>query len=72
MTIHEYLMKAAQDDACRAGERDRVLLEARRARIAGRQLAGPAAPASRLARMLFRRATAQPSVSLHSPTEAAT
>jgi hypothetical protein len=31
MTIHEYLLKAIQDDARRAGERDRLLLEARRA-----------------------------------------
>ena len=31
MTIHEYLMKARQDDAPRAGERDRLLLEARQA-----------------------------------------
>lgn len=37
MTIHEYLMKFAQDDARRAGERDRLLLEARRARGARRQ-----------------------------------
>ena len=31
MTIHQYLMQAGKDDARRAGERDRVLLEARRA-----------------------------------------
>ena len=37
MTIHQYLMKAMQDDARRAGERDRLLLEARRARRARRQ-----------------------------------
>jgi hypothetical protein len=37
MTIHEYLMKALQDDARRAGERDRLLREARRARRARRQ-----------------------------------
>ena len=35
MSIHEYLLKARQDDAVRAGERDRRLLEARRARMAG-------------------------------------
>jgi hypothetical protein len=57
-TIHEYLMNALQDDAQRAGERDRVLLEARRARLAHRQHPGPAAPARRMARLLFRRATA--------------
>ena len=45
MTIHEYLMKAIQDDTRRAGERDRLLLEARRARRARRQRLVPAAPA---------------------------
>ena len=69
MTIHEYLMQAVQDDGRRAGERDRVLLEAQRARIARRQQAGPATPASRLARILFRRATALPSVAFHSTNE---
>ena len=63
MSIHEYLLKASQDDAVRAGERDRQFLEARRARMA-RQHPEPAAPAAgvaplrRLARLLFRRATA--------------
>jgi hypothetical protein len=47
MTIYEYLMKAVQDDARRAGERDRLLLEARRARRARRQRRVPAAPARR-------------------------
>jgi hypothetical protein len=47
MTIHEYLMKAVQDDARRAGERDRLLLEARQARRARRQRLVPAAPARR-------------------------
>ena len=37
MTIHEYLTKAIQDDARRAGERDRLLFEARQARTASRQ-----------------------------------
>ena len=45
MTIYEYLMKAVQDDARRAGERDRLLREARRARRARRQRLVPAAPA---------------------------
>src|SRR4029077_11245405 len=36
MTIHEYVMKAIQDDARRAGERDRLLREVRRGRIARR------------------------------------
>jgi hypothetical protein len=47
MTIYGYLMKAVQDDARRAGERDRLLLEARRARGARRQRLVPAAPARR-------------------------
>ena len=45
MTIHQYLMQAGKDDARRAGERDRVLLEARRAgatRLPGAVLAAPA------------------------------
>ena len=45
MTIHEYLLKAVQDDARRAGERDRLLREARRVRRARRQRLVPAAPA---------------------------
>jgi hypothetical protein len=56
MTIHEYLSKAVQDDAQRRGQRDRLLLEARRDRAARRQHAGHTAPAVRLARLLFRRA----------------
>ena len=58
MTIRHQLMTASQDDSRRAGERDRLLLEARRARIASRQRPGPAAPARRLARLLFHRAAA--------------
>jgi hypothetical protein len=51
MSIHEYLMKAVQDDARRAGERDRLLREARRARRARRQRLVPAAPARRRTEM---------------------
>ena len=51
MTIHEYLMKAVQDDARRANERDRLLREARRARRARRQRLVPAAPARRRTEM---------------------
>ena len=51
MTIHEYLMKAIQDDARRAGERDRLLLEARQAHRARRQRLVPAAPARRRTEM---------------------
>jgi hypothetical protein len=47
MIIYEYLMKAIQDDARRAAERDRLLLEARRARSARRQRLVPATPARR-------------------------
>ena len=47
MIILEYLAKAVQDDARRAGERDRLLREARRARRARRQRLVPAAPARR-------------------------
>jgi hypothetical protein len=51
MAIHEYLAKAIQDDARRAGARDRLLLEARRARRARRQrVEAPAAGAFLLAR----------------------
>lgn len=57
-TMHQYLMKAIQDDAQRAGQQDRLLLEAQRARVARRPRAGPDAPVRRLARLLFRRATA--------------
>ena len=37
MFIHDYLVKAIQDDARRASERDRLLREARRARRARHQ-----------------------------------
>ena len=56
--MHQYLSKAIQDDAQRAGERGRLLLEAQRARVPRRPRAGPPAPVRRLARLLFRRATA--------------
>lgn len=58
MTIHQHLAKAIQDDLRRAGERDRLLLEARRARMARRPRAVPAMPVRRLARLVFRRAPA--------------
>ena len=51
MTIYEYLMKAVQDDRRRAGERDRLLLEARQARRARRRRLVPAAPARRRTEM---------------------
>ena len=47
MTIYDYLMKAIQDDARRASERDRLIREARRARRARRQRLAPAALARR-------------------------
>ena len=49
MSIREYLLKACQDDAVRAGERDRQLLEAQRAGMARRQRPDPAAPAAAIA-----------------------
>jgi hypothetical protein len=58
MTFHEYLAKARQDDAQRAGERDRLVLTARSARTARRHRTGPAARARRLARLMFRGAPA--------------
>jgi hypothetical protein len=54
MIIHQYVSKAVQDDAQLAGERNRLLLEARRARVARRERSdaadGPAAapPGARL------------------------
>jgi hypothetical protein len=59
MTIRQSMWEVVQDDARRAGERDRVLLEARRARIAGRRHAGPAGWVSRLTQTLFRRDAAR-------------
>jgi riboflavin biosynthesis pyrimidine reductase len=51
MYQYQHLIKAAQDDARRAGERDRLLLEARRARRARRQRLVPAALARRRTEM---------------------
>jgi hypothetical protein len=56
MTIHHYLMQASKDDARRAGERDRVLLEARRLGLTRPPGAGLAALVTRGARLLSRRA----------------
>jgi hypothetical protein len=58
MTFHEYLSKAVQHDAQQAGERDRLLLVARRARPVHPKRVRPAAPVRRLARLLFGRAPA--------------
>ena len=58
MSIQQDLMKAVRDDARRAGGRDRLLLEARRARPARPLRAAPTVPVRRLARLLFRRAAA--------------
>ena len=54
MTIHQYLMQACKDDAQRAGERDRVLLEARRVGLKRRPGAGLAGLFTRSARLLSR------------------
>jgi hypothetical protein len=51
MAMYEYLLKAVQDDARRAGERERLLREARRARRARRQRLVPAAPVRRRTEM---------------------
>jgi hypothetical protein len=56
MTIHEYVSKAVQDDAQLAGQRSRLIREARRARMARRDGAVPAAPVRRVVRLLLRRA----------------
>ena len=58
MTYHEYLSKAVQHDAHQAGERDRLLRVARRARMTRPGRVRPAAPVRRLARLLFRRVPA--------------
>jgi hypothetical protein len=58
MIIHQHVSKAVQDDAHRAGERNRLLLEARRARMPRPKRVASAAPARRLARLLLRRAPA--------------
>ena len=58
IAMHQYLTKAIQDDAQRAGERDRLAVKAQRAVVVRRPRASPAAPVRRLARLLFRRATA--------------
>jgi hypothetical protein len=54
MTIHQYLVQACKDDAQRAGERDRVLLEARRVGLIRRPGAGLAALFMRGVRLLSR------------------
>jgi hypothetical protein len=56
-TIHQCLITVAKDDARRAGERDRLLLEAQRARPVRHPRALPAVPVRRLARLLLRHAT---------------
>jgi hypothetical protein len=58
MIIHQYVSKAVQDDAQRAGERDRLLLEAQRVHTARLQRVVPAARMRRMARLLLRRAPA--------------
>jgi hypothetical protein len=55
MSIREYLMKACQDDARRAGERDRLLLEARRASPTRDARTSPTTPVRRIAALLLLR-----------------
>ena len=54
-TISEYVIKAREGDARRAGERDRLLLEARRARTTVHRRPSPV---RRLTALLSRRARA--------------
>jgi hypothetical protein len=54
MIIHQYVSKAVQDDAQRAGERDRLLLEVRRVRMARRERVVPTTRVRRMARLLRR------------------
>jgi hypothetical protein len=56
--IIECVSKAVQDEAQLAGKRNRLILEARRARVARRKPVVSAAPTRRLARLLLRRAPA--------------
>jgi len=58
MIIHQYVSKAVQDDAPLAGEQNRLVLEARRARMPRPKRVVLAAPAGRLARLMLRRAPA--------------
>jgi hypothetical protein len=58
MIIHQYASKAVQDDARLAGERNRLLLEARRVRTSRRERVVRAAPVRRMAWLLLRRAPA--------------
>ena len=58
MIIHQYVSNAVQDDAQRAGERDRLLLEVRRVRMARHERVVPAARVRRMAQLLLRRAPA--------------
>jgi hypothetical protein len=55
MTFHEGLAKGRHDDAKRAGQRDRPLLEAQQARTACHHRIDPAARTWRLDRLMFRR-----------------
>jgi hypothetical protein len=59
MSNHRDLMRAIQDDAQRAGERDRLRLEARRASKPRRPRPDPGVPARPLARLLLRWVAAQ-------------
>ena len=56
--MRQYLMKAVQDEARRVGERDRLYLEAQRARAPRGPRADSASPVRRLTLLLFRRTTA--------------
>ena len=69
MTIRQALINTHRDDAQRAGERDRLLLEARRANRARHQGPDHIALARRLVRLLVRPRAAAPSRFRASPEQ---
>ncbi len=71
MSLHHQLMNCGKDDARRAGERDRLLLETRRARGALRPRPDPVAAAWRLIWLPFRRVAAARRPFLVSPEQIA-
>ena len=62
-----YLTKAIQDDSRRSGERNRLLLEARRAEVVRRPRTDPAALVRRLVQLLFRQADRRAAAEQASP-----
>jgi hypothetical protein len=58
MTFHHYLAKARQHDAQQAGERDRLIQQARHNHTPRRRRADSVTRARRLAQLIFRRTPA--------------